>query len=137
MPMDFTRTAGDRVYGNAFIGDASQVDHIKLDVSDLTTNEVDASGRLKPNVPLKQDGTLADGTAGEKIYGLTLEATKLPGRTSNTSPALGADTTDPLIAVCTDCQINRDLAEGNLGRAFTPNELAAMAASGSITVTST
>lgn len=136
MPMEFSPTAGDQIYGDAFIGPAEHPDHIKLDVSDLTTAEVDANGYLKPNVPFKQDGTLADGTSGEFIYGVTREATKLPGRTDNTS--LSTDTSDPLICVHTIAMLNRDIAEDNLGRAFTASELAAMKAAGSrIVVTGT
>jgi len=123
MPMEFLTTAADTLYNDAFLV-ASGPDHVKLDVSAMTAAEVDANGYLKPNVPLKQDGTLASGAAGETIHGFTREAIKLPGRTNNAG--LGADVTDPLVAVMTFAQLNRDIAEGNLGRAFTPNELAAM-----------
>jgi len=133
MPLESTKTAGAQAYGNAFMNPIEQMDHVKLDVSTLTTDEVDANGYIKPNVPLRQDGTLVSG-ASQTVYGLTIEATKLPGRTNNAS--LGADTTDPLIAVCTSALINRDIAEDNLGRAFSANELTALTAGG-FKVTST
>lgn len=136
MPIAISTVASNQSYGNAFIGEMGQMDTIKLDVSDLTTAEVDSNGYLKPNVPLKSDGTLADGTSGEYIWGVTVEANKLPGRTDNSS--LSSDTSDPLIAVCRDCLLNRDIAEDNLGRALTANELAAIAAAGShVKVTTT
>lgn len=133
MPLETTLTASDATYGNAFLNNIDAVDHIKIDVSTLTTDEVDSNGYLKPNVPLKSDGTLVSGTS-QTVYGLTVEATKLPGRTDNAS--LSSDTSDPLIAVTTDALINRDIAEDNLGRALSANELSALTAGG-FKVTST
>lgn len=134
MPMEFPTVAAATIYNDAFLM-AAAPDHVKLDVSTLTTAEVDAKGYLKPNVPLKSDGTLATGAAGEVIHGFTREAIKLPGRTDNSG--LGADTSDPLIAVMTFAHLNRDIAEGNLGRSFTANELAAMKLAGSFKLTTT
>jgi hypothetical protein len=133
MPLKSTKTAGAQVYGSAFLNPIEQMDHVKIDVSTLTTDEVDTNGYIKPNVPLQAAGTLVSG-ASQTVYGLTIEATQIPGRTSNAN--LAGDTTDPLIAVCTSALINRDIAEDNLGRAFSANELAALTAGG-FKVTST
>lgn len=127
MPLGTTKTAGDQAYGNAFLSPIEAVDHVKLDVSTLTTAEVDANGYLKPNTPLKQDGTIVSG-ASQTVYGLTVEAVKLPGRTDNAN--LASDTSDPLVAVTTHALINRDIAEDNLGRALSANELSALTAGG-------
>jgi hypothetical protein len=122
MPMQITSTAGGVAYGNPFVGPVDLVDHVKLDVSDLTTAEVDLDGYLKPGVVLKEDGTLADGTSGEYAYGVTIEATKI----ATTNTGLASDTSDPLIAVARVALINRDISEDNLGRAYSANELAAI-----------
>jgi hypothetical protein len=42
-----------------------------------------------------------------------------------TNTTLGNDTSDPFIAVAVEGVINRDIAEDNLGRAFTAAELVA------------
>jgi hypothetical protein len=129
MPIEIVTVTQNQSYGNPFIGDVGQVEHIKLDVSVLTTDEVDSNGYLKPGVLLKSTGVLPDGTASEYIWGATPEAYKLPGRTGNSS--LGSDTTDPLVPVVRDCLINRDIWEDNMGRAMTAYELAAIARAGS------
>jgi len=136
MAIDIVTTQSeDQLYGHIFVGAVRDVDHIKLDTSTLTTAEVDANGYLKPGVGFLQSGVIVTTTA-QTIYGVTFEAIKLPGRTSNTTPALSGDTTDPLIAVATGGLINRDLAEDYLGRAYTANELTALTAGG-FKVTST
>lgn len=226
MPLDVVTTAGGTNYTNPFVHGPRDVTHLKLDTSTLTTDEVDASGYLKPGVVLDMDGArvggetpagtatpaaaagnvgngvftidgttplltgaqegvyrvvmveavadggrfvvmdpygvmvgqgavgstfasqikfaIADGAtdfkAGDSFtvtvaftaggdanafaYGVTFEAIKLPGRTDNAS--LSSDTTDPLIAVATAGLINRDIAEDNLGRAYSAAELAAL-----------
>ncbi len=123
----------NQTYGHAFVSPIENVDHLKLDVSTLSVAEVDEYGYLKPNVPLQQSGALIS-AAGQIAYGLTIEAEKLPGRTNNAN--LATDTSDPLIAVVTQGLLNRDIAEDNLGRALSPNELAALQAGG-FKVTST
>ena len=100
---------------------------MKVDVSTLTTAEVDSSGYLKPGVPLQANGALVS-AAGQTVHGVTIEAVKLTGRTGNAN--LATDTSDPLVAVNTEGLINRDIAEDNLGRVYSANELAALALGG-------
>jgi hypothetical protein len=123
------RTAGTS-YGNPYTNKCDQRDHVQLDPSTLTTKEVDASGYLKPGVPLQQDGTLVDGI-DQVAYGVTPEALKLPLDTiPPTDVSLAAETVRPLIGVGVGGVLNRDIIEENLGRALSANELAALALGG-------
>lgn len=130
MPMSITNTTGGTNYTNPWVGGPRDVTHIKLDVSTLTTNEVDADGYLKPGVPLSAtgDSLLGDAYADVDFYGVTIEAIKIVAE-NPTNTTLGNDTSDPLIAVGTSGLINRDIAEDNLGRVYTTEELAGFAAS--------
>lgn len=116
---------GGTSYAPIIVGDPDGMTHIKLDVSTLTTDEVDANGNLKPGVLLQANGALVT-AAGQSGYGVTIEASKI--LTGNT--ALATDTSDPVIAVCTNGLVNRDIVEDNLGRALSANEVAAYAAGG-------
>lgn len=130
MPLAIKATAGGAGYGNPMVGPVEQTTHVKLDVSGLTTAEVDADGYLKPGVLLTQAGILVGSTVA--VFGVVVEATFLGLATiPPTSGSLAADTSDPLIAVCTHGIVNRDIAEANLGRAYNANELAGFALAGS------
>lgn len=128
MPMSSVvlREGGEH-YANPFVGPINHPDHVKLDVSTLTTAEVDAYGYLKPGVPLTAAGALV--TAGF-VHGVTIEAVRIVSA-NPTNGTLAADTSDPLIAVARNGLINRDIAEDNLGRAYTAAELAGFVAAGS------
>jgi len=129
MPMSVTKTAGGIGYGNPFIGGVNHPAQIKVDVSGLTTDEVDQFGYLKPGVPLTKAGVLV-GASPAFVYGVTFEAQKIvPDNPTNTT--LGAVTTDPIITVNTIGHANRDIIEDNLGRALTANEIAGFDAAGS------
>lgn len=125
MPISVSKTVGRISYMNIFIGPLNHTTHVKLDVSTLTANEVDPQGYVKPGTMLKVDGTLVSG-ASQAIFGVVPEATKIRMDNAN----LGADTSDPLIAVATIAQVSRGVVEANLGRALSANELAAIPASG-------
>jgi hypothetical protein len=127
MPMEITTTAGGTAYANPFVGRPGPTTNFKIDVSTLTTDEVDGYGYLKPGVPFQASGALVSG-ASQTVHLVTVEAIKLPGRTDNSG--LSSDTTDPIIGGATSGLINRDIAEDNLGRAYTANELAALALGG-------
>lgn len=236
MPIEITTVAGGVGYASPFVGPIDHTVHVKIDISTLTTDEVDAYGFLKPGVPLAlltsklagliggealvgtavaaaqvgntgngtmgavtvsagakaglysleiiepaanagtfivldPDGvevgtgnvaaafnaggiafTLADGAtdfvagdgfnitvtltgggAGTKIlYGVTVEAAKLSLATiPPTNTSLGLETNDCFAAVGTHGIVNRDIAEDNLGRAYTATEIAAFDAAGS------
>jgi len=138
MPIRVKETSGGQGYGNPLVGDPGPFTHIKLDVSGLTIDEVDANGFLKPGVLLTSAGILV-GAAPAFPYGIVVEAIDLGLATvPPTDLTLAADTSDPLIAVSTSGLINRDVAEDNLGRAYSALELAGLIAAGShFTLTTT
>ena len=129
MPISVKEVAGGQNYGNPLVGAPGPFMHIKLDVSGLTEDEVDTYGYLKPGVLLASDGTLCG--AADFAYGIVVEAIKLPIVVPATDASLAAETGDPLVAVSTSGLINRDVAEDNLGRAYTADELDAIVTAGS------
>jgi hypothetical protein len=130
MPMKVTKTAGGTNYGFPFVGPMDHPLHVKLDVSGLTTDEVDSEGYLKPGVPLTSAGILV---ASGAVYGVTIEAVKI----ADDNTALAGDTSDPLVAIGTIGVVNRDVVEDNLGRALTSAEIAGFSAAGSKLVLTT
>lgn len=127
MPNKITTTSGGETYGHPFVGPVDHTAAIVVDVSGLGTDEVDSKGYLKPGVPLKKAGVLADATAGEFIYGVVLEATKVAD--DNVAATLAA-ADDIEVVVGVIGAINQDMVEDNLGRALNANELAAFVAAG-------
>lgn len=125
------KTPGGTGYGPPFITLLSE-QQVNVDVSELTTDEVDVDGYLKPGVAFKKDGSLADGTAGEFIYAVNHEPQFLHLATvPPTNASLGADTSVVPLGMGTMGEVNRDVAEDNMGRAYTANELAAFDRAGS------
>lgn len=129
MPISVKETAGGQGYGNPLVGTPGPYTHIKLDLSTLTTDEVDAYGYLKPGCVFEANGTPVG--SGQICYGIVTEAIKLPITLPRTNTTLGNETGDPLIAVSTAGLVNRDVAEDNLGRAYTADELAGFVIAGS------
>lgn len=129
MPMSVKKTAGGDAYASPFVGPMNHPGTVRLDVSALSTDEVDAKGYLKPGVPLKSGGVLLDGTVGEYVWGVNIEATKVAesNAAGDLAAAVDRDVTLGLIGV-----VNRDIIEDNLGRALTANEIAGFAAAGSL-----
>ena len=127
MPLRINTVDGGASHGNPFVGPIVATAHVKVDVSDLSDDEIDANGYLKPGVPLKQDGNLVD--SGAFVFGVTVEATKVAE--SNASADIAAVTTDPFVAVATICQVSQDIIEDTLGRALTADELAGFDVAGS------
>ena len=123
--LSVVKTLGGIAYAAVIVGAALGITHLKLDVSTLSVNEVDADGYLKPGVPLQKDGTLVS-AAGQSVYGITIAPIKI--RQDNT--ALAADTSDPVIAISTIALVNLDIVEDNLGRPLSANELAAFNGAG-------
>lgn len=194
-------TAGQD-YSSPFVGPVHHTDVVRVDVSALTTNEVDTDGLLKPGVPFKANGLLisrapglkqaviAGGAAGahtvtgittqdrlvsvhhytpgsastyvdltdeftisdadeidnaggtattsdtlvvtyvseeEYVFGVVMEPVKVA--TNNTTGLATATDIDVTVAVIG--QVNRDIAEDNLGRAYTANEVLAFKAAAS------
>lgn len=127
MPIAIDVTAGGTTHTSPIISPITNRHHIKVDISGLTTAEVDANGYLKPGVPLRLTGGLGVliSAPSQAIDGITIEQTKVAA--SNATAVLAA-ATDCLVAVTTHCTVNRDLGEDVLGRAYSADEIAAMAA---------
>jgi hypothetical protein len=133
MPLRVKKTTGTTGYGHPFTGKVLGLQQVVVDISELTTAEVDADGYLKPGVPFKKDGTLADGTGGEFIYAVNPEPIFINHATiPPTDVSLAADTATIPLGMGTIGEVNRDIAEDNMGRAYTANELAAFNAAGSM-----
>jgi hypothetical protein len=128
MPISITNPVAEaNSYGHPFVGPGAEyTDVVLVDISDLGSDEVDEFGYIKPGLPLKKDGNLIG--SGDPVYGVTLEAIKIA--TGNTDAILDA-ATDCHVAVGTHGIVNRDIAEDNLGRAYTADEIAAFAIAGS------
>jgi hypothetical protein len=127
MPVKVASVAGGTAYGHPFIGPMGPLEHVKIDLSVLTSAEVDTNGYLKPGVPFKLAGGLGVlVTAGtDSIYGVCPEATRLAVVTPTTTTTLAAETGDHFVGLCMGGLINRDVGEDNMGRAYSANEIAA------------
>jgi hypothetical protein len=127
MPVKVASVAGGTAYAQPMIGPMGPLEHVKIDLSTLTSAEVDAQGYLKPGVVFKLAGGLGVlVTAGtDSIYGVCPEATKLSVVTPTTTTTLAAETGDHFVGLCMSGLINRDVAEDNMGRAYSANEIAA------------
>jgi hypothetical protein len=126
MPLAISRTTGGLAHAPAFVGEILATDEVRVVVTALSANEVDANGYLKPGVPFLQTGALV--TAGA-VYGVTIESIKVAA--SNSSADIAAATTAIPVAVGTIGTVNRDIAEDNLGRAYTAAEIAGFGLAGS------
>jgi hypothetical protein len=132
MPITVTSLASEQgSYGNPFVGAIEHRDVVKVDISGLTTDEVDSLGYLKPGVPFTKAGILV--TTGN-VYGVSIEAIKIAA--DNASATLAA-ATDCFVALGTHGLINRDIVEDNLGRVLTAAEIAGMADGGALKLTRT
>lgn len=126
-PVDIKTGLSEGVaYASPFVGPTDFIAPVRVDISGLTTDEVDADGYLKPGTLLKSNGTLADATVGEFIYGAVAEATKV----ADDNSSLATETNDIDVALVLIGVLNRDVLEDVLGRALTANELAAIDAAG-------
>lgn len=137
MPIYIKKTTGTNTYGHPFVGDILGMLQIVVDISELTTAEVDADGFLKPGVMFKSDGTQPDGSG--HVYAVNPEPQFLQHATiPPTDASLAADTGTIPLGMATGGILNRDIIEDNLGRALTANELTALAAAPSkFTLTNT
>ena len=135
MPLAVSKTTGGTGYGHPLVGPAKGVLQVVVDISELTTAEVDADGFLKPGVSFKSDGTQPDGSGF--MYAMNVEPIKIIDYVP-TDALLAADTDTIPVGCATGGIINQDIVADNLGRAMTANELAAAVAAGSdFTLTNT
>src|SRR5688572_17237757 len=107
MPLGIVSTAGGLAHSPVFVGQITGTDVVKVDLSDLSDEEVDADGYIKPGVPLAKDGSIVG--SGVPVWGVTIEAIKV---------ATGG--TDAILDAATDCFVtvgfglcNRDVMEDN------------------------
>lgn len=132
MPIAIKKTAGGTTYPPVFVGEILAMEQVVVDISTLTTDEVDADGWLKPGVAFQKDGTLVSGSS-QFIYAVNPEPQNLHLPTiPPTNTSLGNDTSTIPLGMATIGEVNRDIAEDVLGRAYTANELAAFNAAGSM-----
>ena len=132
MPITITNPVAEaNGYGNPFVGPIDRTDVVKVDISGLTTSEVDEFGYLKPGVPFNKSGVLV--TSGV-VYGIVPEPIKIAA--DNESATLAA-ATDCFVALGILGLVNRDIIEDNLGRVLTAAEIAGMADDSAIKLTRT
>jgi hypothetical protein len=125
MPLSVESTAGGLAHSPVFVGEIQGTDVVKVDLSDLSDEEVDADGYIKPGVPLDKSGNIVG--SGVPVWGVTIEAIKV---------ATGG--TDAILDAATDCFVtvgfglcNRDVMEDNLGRVLSADEIAGFDLAGS------
>jgi hypothetical protein len=121
--------------------DPEGVVSVTIDISTLTTDEVDSNGNIKPGVPLTFTSVVpgiggttsitAAKVASGAVDGVTFEpiarrtvTTTLAGINLADNANLSSDTNDPFGAVMTSGSVVRSYAERNLGRALTAGEIA-------------
>lgn len=133
MPVNIKSTAGGTTYGPVFIGDILGMQQVVVDISTLTTDEVDADGYLKPGVAFQKDGTLVSAGSGQFVYAVNPEPQDLRMAVlPPTNGTLSGDTRTFPLGMGTIGEVNRDIAEDNMGRAYSANELTAFNAAGSM-----
>jgi len=125
MPIAITATTGGDAHAPVFKVGPLDTDVVKVDVSTLTTSEVDTAGFLKPGVPFLKTGLLV--TAGA-VYGVTIESIQVAA--SNAAGDIAA-AVDPFVTLGTFGTVVRDIAEDVLGRAYTAAEIAGFDVAGS------
>jgi len=131
--MHVKKTTAESLYNPVFIGSILGMQQVLVDVSTLTTAEVDADGWLKPGVAFQKDGTLVSAGSGQFVYAVNPEPQNLHLATvPPTDVSLAADTKTYPLGMGTIGEVNRDIAEDNMGRAYNSNELAAFNAAGSM-----
>lgn len=121
-----TKTVAGQVYARPFVGPIDHFVQLAVNIAVLTVREVDSDGFIKPGVPFQASGALIS-AAAQIIWGVTPESIKVAN--SNSGADLTAAGTVQL-GLASIGQLNRALAEANLGSAYNANELAAFAVAG-------
>ena len=78
MPLGIEATTRGLSHSPVFVGQITGTDVVKVDLSDLSDEEVDADGYIKPGVPLAKDGSIVG--SGVPVWGVTIEAIKVASR---------------------------------------------------------
>lgn len=113
--------AGAVPYHPVFQGRVDQTAQISINVTALTSNEVDTDGYLKPGVPFEADGTLCDAD-NDVVFGVSIEPIKVAA--GNAAGDLSAADSSFQIALGIVGVVNKALIEANLGRSLTAREIA-------------
>lgn len=109
-----------------FVGPVNHTVAIPVDLSNMTNKEIDADGFLRPGLPLTKAGLML--VATNAVFGVTVDYVKVAD--DNEAATLAALGTQD-IAVTTICQVNQDVAEDILERAYTAAEIAGFDLAGS------
>jgi hypothetical protein len=127
MPITREETAAPgRHIPTPFVGPVEHTVAVPVNLTQMTTGEIDQFGYLKPGIPLTKAGAKIG--AATAVFGVTADYIQVAAdNAAGTIAALG--TVD--IAVATICQVNQDVAEDILDRAYTANELAGFGLAGS------
>lgn len=123
MPIRITNRTTRRAYTNPFLRDAEGPLYVVVDVSTLTAAHVDQDGFLKPGVVLTRAGTVPGANNTDRV-GVLPEPIKVAD--SNVGLAAIPDDRNVMVVVYTRGTLNRDIAEDNLERGYTADELAAL-----------
>lgn len=127
MPMrSQVNTVGGQLYGRPAVGIQEHTAQRAINVAVLTANEVDADGYLKPGVPFDRAGVLVIATI--PVFGVTMEPIKVAK--SNIAGDLTAAGVVQ-VTLLTIGQVNRKIAEDDLGRVYTAPEIAGFDLAGS------
>lgn len=125
-PITSSKTPEGTRYGFPFIGGIEERLSERLDISALhDTGLVDDNGYLIPGSPLRLVNKMlvpVDG-ADQKVRGVTMEAVKVAKSNSETDLD-AADDFD--VVIVTTGTIDRAIAEYNIGREYSANELTAL-----------
>lgn len=128
MPLRFKKTAAPNASSieSPFVGPIDHTVGVQVNLALLTNKEIDTYGWVKPGIPLTKAGALLAST--NPVFGVTVEAVKVAAdNASATIAALGIQE----LAVATVCQVNQDMAEDILERAYTAAEIAGFNLAGS------
>lgn len=107
-------------YASPFQGPVDDFVQVAIDLSSLTSAEIDQYGYLKPGIPFTKAGTLV-GASPAFVYGVTVEAIKVAD--DNESATISA-LPDMWVGLAVSGSVIRDIVEDMLGRALTSNEAA-------------
>ena len=125
--LSIEKTTGDELYASPFLtGGAGNNEHVKIDVSALTSREVDARGYLKIGTPINPATGLLPTAAGQRVVAVAQTI-----RVAKNNTDLSSITNDPLIGCRTEGGINHDMLVDILGAVLTANEIAAINGAGS------
>jgi hypothetical protein len=109
-----------------FVGPVHWTVGILVNLANLTNKEIDDYGYVKPGIPLTKAGALL--VATNYVFGVTVESIRVANdNAAGTISALGVVE----LAVVTIGQVNQDLAEDILERAYTAAEIAGFNIAGS------